>query len=75
MMFEVKYFSRYILLNHQILLPGCLYLLRLLGNMCIVIAYFPGYDVINFEINFSFLIKPFPNMTKKSAKIQISFII
>ena len=33
--------------------------------MCIVIVSFLGCDVMNFEINFSFLIKPFSHMTKK----------
>ena len=33
--------------------------LEILGNKCIVIIYCPAYDVINFEINHSFLIKPF----------------
>ena len=27
--------------------------------MCIVIVYLPSFDVINFEIDFWFLIKPF----------------
>ena len=34
-------------------------------NMCIAIICFPGCDVINFEINLSFLIKTFSYMTKK----------
>ena len=34
--------------------------------MCIVIIYFPLYDVINFEVNLSFFIKPFFYMAKKS---------
>ena len=37
-------------------------------NMCIAIACFPGFDVISFEINFIFLIKPFFYMTKKSRQ-------
>ena len=36
--------------------------------MCIEIVCFPGSDVINFEINFIFLIKPFFCMTKKSRQ-------
>ena len=39
-------------------------LLELLNNICIVIICFPVCDVINFEINFGFLIKPFSYMTK-----------
>ena len=33
--------------------------------MFIVIVYVPVCDVINFEINLSFLIKQFSNITKK----------
>ena len=29
------------------------------GNMCITIVCEPGYDVMNFEVNLIFLIKPF----------------
>ena len=36
--------------------------------MCIVIICCPVYDVINFVINHSFLIKPFFNITKKSVQ-------
>ena len=36
--------------------------------MCIVIIYFPVYDVINFEVKLSFLIKSFFCMTKKSVQ-------
>ena len=39
-------------------------ILEMLGNMCITIFCFPGCDVINFEINFVFLIKPFFYMPK-----------
>ena len=38
---------------------------EILGNVCIVIIFSPVYDVINSEINLSFLIKPFFYMTKK----------
>ena len=31
----------------------------ILDNMCIAITCFPGCDVISFEINLIFLIKPF----------------
>ena len=34
-------------------------LLEILGNMCIAIVYYPGYDVMDFEINLIFLIEPF----------------
>ena len=38
----------------------------MLGNMCIAIASFPGFDFKKFEINLLFLIKLFLYMTKKS---------
>ena len=36
--------------------------------MSIEIAFFLGYDVIDFEINLIFLIKPFFYMTEKSRQ-------
>ena len=36
--------------------------------MCTAIASFPGCDVINFEIDLIFLIKPFFYMNKKSRQ-------
>ena len=33
--------------------------------MCIVIMYVPVYDIVNFEMNLNFLIKPFPYITEK----------
>ena len=36
--------------------------------MCIAIVCFPGFDVINFENNLIFLIKPFLYMTRKSRQ-------
>ena len=60
MIFQEKYFSWYILLTDQNSLSGCLYFfLEILGNMYTVIFCCPIYDVINFEINLSFLIKSF----------------
>ena len=56
MMFQEKCFSCYILLTDQILLP---FRLEILGNICIAIIYFPGCEVINFEINFIFLLRSF----------------
>ena len=37
-------------------------------NLCIAIVCFPGCDVINFEINFIFLNKPFSFLTKRSSQ-------
>ena len=36
--------------------------------MGIALACYTGFDVINFEINLIFLIKPFLNMTNKSKQ-------
>ena len=40
------------------------------GNMCIVIACYPVWDVVNFEIYLSFLVKPLSFMTKNSEQKQ-----
>ena len=40
-------------------------LLEILGNMCIETIFCPGYDIINFKINRSFLIK---SLTKKTGQ-------
>ena len=42
--------------------------LEILDNMCITIVCYPGSDVIKFEINLIFLIKPFCYMTKNSRQ-------
>ena len=43
-------------------------LLEILGNMCIVMIRYPVCDVINFEINHNFVIKPFFYIMKKSEQ-------
>ena len=49
-------------------------LLEIFRNMCIAIVCWPGYDVINFKTNLTFLIKPFLYMTKRSRKkLKISW--
>ena len=54
---EEKYSFCYILLIDQISLSGCLS--EILGNICIAIVCKSGCDVMNFEDNLIFLIKPF----------------
>ena len=49
-------------LNFTVWLP---LLLEIFGNMCITIVSEPVWDVIEFEINLIFLIKPFRYITKK----------
>ena len=51
--------------NFIVWLPS---LLEISGNMCIKNVCFPGYDVINFEINLIFLISGFFYMTKNSRQ-------
>ena len=41
---------------------------EILGNMCIAIVCFPGFDVMNFAINLIFLTKSLVYMTKKSRQ-------
>ena len=48
-------------------------LLETLGNRCIVIICCPAYDVINFEINHSFLMKMFFCITKKPERTKRAF--
>ena len=62
--FEEKYFSRYILLADQIQTVWSSLLLKTLRNMCILIDWSPDCDVINYKINLSFLMKPFLRMTE-----------
>ena len=60
-------FSRKIfLLTDQMKLLDCLYFLKYWAIWVLQFpGCFPGYDVINFEINFIFLNKPFSYITKK----------
>ena len=76
MTFQKKCSSSYILLIGEFIIWSFLLplLLEILGNMCIAIVSFPGSDVINFEINHIFLIKPFFYMakirTKRALKVK-----
>ena len=51
MIFEEKSFSRSHEKNANVWLS---LFLAMLGNMCIAIVCFPGWDLINFEINLSY---------------------
>ena len=72
MIFQVKCFSFYILLTDQVLLSD--FTSYILGNMCIAVYYFQGCDVINFEINRIFLMKPFFCKTKKTSRQKIKYL-
>ena len=60
--FQENFISYYTLLTDQLLLP--VLLLEKLVNMYTTVVSQPGCDVINFEINLFFRIKPFFNITK-----------
>ena len=47
----------------------------MLGNMCIVIVCLPGCNVINVEINFSFLIGPFSYRAKKRQSKNFKYFM
>ena len=47
-------------------IAGLLFLLEILSSICVVIICCPFFDVKNFEISVSFLIKQFPYMIEKS---------
>ena len=69
----VYYFLRKIfLMLHYINWPNFIVwlslLFEILHNMCITMVCWLGCDVIKFEINLTFLIKPFRYMTKKSRQ-------
>ena len=63
--FWIKHFLRLILLTDLIFFVWLPLLLEELGNMYIVIVCFSGCGLLNFKINLSFLIEPFPHLTKK----------
>ena len=56
-------------LNSSNLIAWIPLILDVLANMCIVIICCPAYDVINLEINRSFLIKSFSYKPKSQTKI------
>ena len=65
MIFQENFFLMLYSINRTYFIIWLPLLLEVLGNMCIVIACFPGRDVMNFEINLNFLIKPFFYIIKK----------
>ena len=66
MIFQEKYFLSCIVLTNQILFSDCLYFIEIFGKTFAVIVCSEFCDVINFDINLSFLIKLFSSMTKSS---------
>ena len=47
---------------------------EILENICMIIVSYPGCDVINFEINFIFLIKPFFSTWPKSQDKNLNIL-
>ena len=47
---------------------------QILGNTCIVIVCWSGCDVINFEINLIFLIKPYSSIWTKSQDKNLNVL-
>ena len=45
-----------------------------LGNKCLKIVCFPDYDVINFEVNLRFPMKPFSQMTQKKSGQKLNIL-
>ena len=72
--FSRKMFLMLCSINCVIFIAWFLLLLEIIGNMCIPIVCFPGWDVINFEINLIFLIKPFFYKTKKSRQKKLNIL-
>ena len=73
--FRHKYWRKIFVLLYSINWPNFIvwlpWLCEILGNMCIAIACKPCYDVMNFEVNFIFLIKPiFIHDQKVVAKLK-----
>ena len=63
--FSKKIFVLLYFINLPNIIPCLSLRLEELGNIFIVIIYFLACDVIDFEIDLKFLIKPFSHMTKK----------
>ena len=66
--FPRKTFLMIYFINWPNFIVWLLFLIEILVNMCMIIFCFPGCNVMSFEINLIFLIKPFLYMTKKWTK-------
>ena len=62
--FWTKIFLTLYFINWPNFIPWLSSFLKILGNMYIVIIWYPVCDVINLKINLSFLIKPFFCITR-----------
>ena len=75
--FVYEFSTKMFLMLYSINLPNFIawlpLLLDILGNICIAIVFKPGCDVMDFEINFTFLIEPFfLHDQKVMTKIKVS---
>ena len=66
--FLTKVFLRLYFINWPNFIVWLPLLLEIMGTICIVIICWPVCDVINFEINHSFLIQPFFYVTNSSGQ-------
>ena len=57
--FSTKIFAILYSINWPNFIVWLLLLLEILANICIAIVFYPGCDVMDFEINPIFLIEPF----------------
>ena len=67
--FERKIFLALYFINWPSVIVWLPLLLKISGDMCIAIICYPVCDVINFEINHSFRIRPFLHNQKVSTKM------
>ena len=66
--FSIKMFLILYYVDCPTFIVSLLLLLEILGNMCIVVICFPDCDVITFDTNLIFSIKPSFYMPKKSSQ-------
>ena len=67
MTFQEKCFTCYVLLTDKFSFSDA-FTFNIMGNNCITIVCCPSYDVIKFEINLDFLIKPSCYIPKKPRR-------
>ena len=72
--FSRKIFLMLYSINWPNFIAWLLSLLEILGNRCIVIICFPFYDVMNFQMNLSFLIKPFFSVWPKNQDKNLNIL-
>ena len=61
-------------INWPNFIPWLPLVLEILGSMCIAVAFYPGCDVMDFEINLNFQIKPFSLHDQKVMKKTLKYL-